>query len=132
MRTVKQEHDRIRRRAHWDKAIVLLGGKCCNCGTTEKLTFDHINNDRKGDKKRCIGNIIDRTWSKIELELAKCQLLCRSCHGHKTAVDFNKREFSEHGTIAMYTNKKCRCNECRGSWSEYRRTARLTLRKAVT
>lgn len=131
MRTAKQESNRLRRRAKWDKAIHLLGSKCVNCGSTDKLTFDHINNDRNGDKNRCISNLIDRTWSKIEVELKKCQLLCRHCHARKTAVDFSKREFAEHGTISMYSNNGCRCTSCRISWASYGRAHKAKLRGAV-
>jgi len=63
------------------EAIILLGGKCTHCGTQENLNFDHIDRDTKAFK-------VSKMWSlKEEVfweEVAKCQILCESCHKIKT------------------------------------------------
>lgn len=92
------------------KAIDLLGGECVNCGTIERLSFDHINNDRQ-DKAHTITALLRGAWSHVVSELAKCQLLCLSCHAKKTAREHGKGP-SSHGTIARYNNERCRCREC--------------------
>lgn len=36
-----------------------------------------------------------------------------------------KRAAPEHGTVYMYTRKKCRCDLCRANWAEYQARNRL-------
>lgn len=99
------------RRVEW---IEENGGKCVQCGSTHQLEVDHINHETK---------VSHRVWSwtleKRMVELAKCQLLCRSCHYKKTGSEnFNA---TEHGTASMFGyrngHKPCRCEKCR----EYKR-----------
>lgn len=64
-----------RRRAEW---IASQGGACARCGRTDWLEVDHIDPTTKVDH---------RVWSWSEErrvpELAKCQVLCKRCHGIK-------------------------------------------------
>ena len=41
-------------------------------------------------------------------------------------LDSKRRRVNEapHGTISRYTNRKCRCDHCRGAWREYTRQRR--------
>jgi 5-methylcytosine-specific restriction endonuclease McrA len=59
-----------------------LGGKCVWCGTTEELTFDHI--DKTTKSFVLSGKGLDGDWEKILRELDKCQILCDTCHKKKT------------------------------------------------
>lgn len=112
------------------QAIELLGGKCVNCGSTERLEFDHINNDRE-DHKHMISWMLEGEWEKLVKELEKCQLLCVSCHRSKTSDDIRPIDFDYvedypvqadgHGTLSMYCNKKCRCEYCRAANAIYHR-----------
>lgn len=63
------------------KYLELLGGKCCQCGSTNELHFDHID---PLQKKFTIGKHITYPKNVVLEELSKCQLLCDKCHIDKT------------------------------------------------
>ena len=117
-----------RYRARRAYAIEKLGGKCVVCGTTEDLEIDHINKKEKSFQ-------ITQKWSvPIEVydrELQKCQLLCHTHHKEKSdrEKDWGKEGYgpSDHGTLAFYKNKGCRCTKCRRAYSEHSRLYRLDL-----
>jgi len=58
---------------------------CIQCGSTEKLELDHINNRLKVSHRIW-------SWSQIrrEVEIAKCQILCHACHLGKTVTNQEK------------------------------------------
>jgi hypothetical protein len=61
------------------KAIALLGGKCKECGWSGPpagYDFHH----ESGEKEFNIGQVANKAWTAIEVELKKCVLLCRVCH----------------------------------------------------
>ncbi len=80
---------------------------CVECGSTHELELDHIDPGQKVDHR--IWN-----WSKErqEVELAKCQVLCESCHLIKTKKWYELRR--KHGSHTMYT-RGCRCVECKAN-----------------
>ena len=91
-------------------------GPCVLCGSWKDLEIDHIDPTIK---------TTHRIWSwskeKREAELAKCQVLCQSCHKEKTAEE----KESPHGTFSRYIGKhKCKCQECRKANAEHTRTQR--------
>lgn len=96
------------RRAEW-----LADKFCVVCGSTEELEVDHIDRATKVDHKVW-------SWSSArrEAELAKCQVLCKSCHLKKTVEE---GPHAQHGTMSMYHKYGCRCEPCREARSEYRR-----------
>lgn len=107
------------KRKQW---IEQMGGKCTKCGSTERLEFDHIN---PKDKKYNIAKVW-HTDNKVLPELQKCQLLCNSCHIEKTKSDWKKVErIPKHGSITEYFRFKCRCEDCKKSYSEWKRNYRL-------
>lgn len=61
------------------RAIFFADKVCSRCGSDSKLELDHI------DPKTKISNSI-WSWSQARqsIEIAKCQILCRSCHSEKT------------------------------------------------
>ena len=61
-----------------------LGGKCVECGCTETLEFDHIDPSTKSFN---IAAGYTKPKKVLDEELAKCQLLCVSCHREKTKKD---------------------------------------------
>lgn len=62
------------------KAINLLGGKCQNCGlSVHPALFDFDHRDPT-TKEYSWNELRSMAWSKILEELAKCDLLCCSCH----------------------------------------------------
>ena len=92
-----------RRRAEWfEKNCICLG-----CGSKENLEIDHIDASKK---------ISHKVWSWSENrrneELAKCQVLCHSCHVLKSKSS-GVWQIAEHGGYTMYTKHKCKCTLCR-------------------
>jgi 5-methylcytosine-specific restriction endonuclease McrA len=69
------------RRRH--EAIVRLGGKCVACSEKREfeLEFDHI--DPK-TKVASIAEMMTAAKAIFDAEVAKCQLMCKSCHKKKT------------------------------------------------
>jgi len=70
--------------------IDMLGGKCSKCGSKEKLEFHHVD---RSTKKVDIGKILSHDIDKVVTEIAKCVLLCSSCH-HKEHIA--KGEWGSH------------------------------------
>lgn len=82
---------------------------CVRCDSTEALRLDHIDPGQK---------VSHRIWSwstaRREAELAKCQVLCETCHREKTAEDMVRLGLvSQHGSIRMYNVYGCRCDPCK-------------------
>ena len=53
---------------------------CARCGYNSHpaaLQWNHINRD---DKSFEIGSMVLVSWSRIEAEMAKCEVLCSNCH----------------------------------------------------
>lgn len=71
-----------RRRNLKSKAVALLGGRCKICDYNKydgALEFHHIDPSQKLFGLTA-ANLARLPWSEIELELAKCVLLCSNCH----------------------------------------------------
>lgn len=66
-------------------AIKQLGGKCAQCGSKNKLEFDHIDQQTK---EFSIGDSLGISEKRLQAELVKCQLLCESCHQSKTSKEY--------------------------------------------
>lgn len=106
------------RRAH---AYEVLGGKCVRCGSTKNLHLDHKDKYLKDFN-------ITAYWSysieKFDVELSKCQLLCKPCHKIKSDEDQDWGALgygaTHHGTASMYRTG-CRCSPCK---LDYNREAR--------
>ena len=62
------------------RARKVLGDKCVRCGwneIAEVLQFAH----KHGTKKEIdISSSVEAAWANVEKELAKCLLLCPTCH----------------------------------------------------
>jgi 5-methylcytosine-specific restriction endonuclease McrA len=116
------------RRTNRLAAIAYLDGECVNCGSTERLEFDHIKNDRK-DEAHCIGRMLDSVWDKLKTELNKCQLLCKPCHCIKSAAE-RGRGNARHGEASRW-RMGCRCDICRDGnksrMKEYHRQRKLAV-----
>lgn len=110
MRKYQREYA-ARNRREW-----LTGKFCVKCGSIENLEVDHIDRTQK---------VTHSVWgwgeAKRDIELAKCQVLCKKCHKEKTFVDLYSN-VPEHGPRTY--RRGCRCDICRESavkrMAEYR------------
>lgn len=107
----KNEYSRkwiAERKAAW----LLEHGPCVKCSSWVNLNVDHIDPKLK---------ISHRIWSwseeRRDLELAKCQVLCYTCHLEKTRID-RGWGIVFHGTLTAYDVYKCRCDLCKKVKSE--------------
>lgn len=80
-------------------------GPCKMCSSTLDLQVDHIDRNVKTSHK-----VWSWSESKRLAELAKCQVLCRSCHQKKTNQENNKP--IQHGTHSAHAGRGCRCDLC--------------------
>ena len=79
--------------------ISIYSSPCEFCGDTDSIRhFDHIN---IFDKKACILDIVNESLDDIKNEVAKCQLLCITCHYKVTRFEMR------HG----FLRKKRRLNK---------------------
>lgn len=119
--------DRYRARRAY--AVEKLGGKCVRCGATKNLQIDHKD---KWLKSFNISQFWSISLDRFDVELAKCQLLCKPCHKIKSdeEKDWGVLGYgpTQHGTASMY-RLGCRCRECRLDYNrearEYRQLQRL-------
>ena len=108
----KREYQRQWLAARRQKAIEMLGGCCVNCRSQDRLEFDHID---PATKAIDLARLWSHKWEKIHIELAKCQLLCFTCHKEKTLAVYPDRV---HGSYLMYNKGKCRCKPCKDANAE--------------
>lgn len=119
MRTKKEynEYQRIyqanRFRRRKAAAINQLGGCCVVCGSDEKLEFDHIDPQ---SKLYTIGMIFTHSETKLQSELLKCQLLCKSHHLEKTI----SQQSVDHGG-GLTGKRNCRCSLCAPLKNKYQK-----------
>ena len=73
------------RRTEWIKQ----NGPCKMCGSWDNLEIDHIDPSLK---KYDPTTLWSRRKEFREEELAKCQVLCKSCHLQKTKLDRAKKK----------------------------------------
>lgn len=65
-----------------NKAYVLSLKICCvDCGSLEGLDFDHV----RGTKFKAVSAMLSYKRSRIDEEIAKCEVVCGVCHKGRTA-----------------------------------------------
>lgn len=66
---------------------------CINCGESDPIVLEFDHRDRN-QKTGSISNLIrNASWTRIKLEIEKCDVLCANCHRRKTAVEFEYLRF---------------------------------------
>lgn len=98
------------------EAVAELGGVCVQCGSTDRLEFDH--RDRKS-KSGSIDKWFTQGEAKYREELRKCQLLCIHCHRKKTVAESSVG----HGG-GLTGMKNCYCEKCKPLKQQYARERR--------
>jgi 5-methylcytosine-specific restriction endonuclease McrA len=110
------------RRSSW---IEEQGGKCNHCSATNvPYDIDHINPALKTMRA---AQIWYKTKAVRDLELANCQVLCRSCHKAKTSSERTIHN-AQHGTTVMYFTRSCRCDLCVEYGKEYRKASKARVK----
>lgn len=96
------------------RADYFTGKQCAWCGSADNLQLHHL--DRLTKVHHCIWS-----WSaeRREAEIAKCIVLCESCHRKHHAEEMRKP--LEHGTYNAYQSYGCRCAVCRRGNTERHR-----------
>jgi predicted HNH restriction endonuclease len=62
------------------KAVQLLGGKCNRCGWTGNLAAFEFHHKDPEEKEFEMGNMANKAWDVLKIEIEKCELLCSNCH----------------------------------------------------
>lgn len=88
-------------------AWIETNGPCKMCGSKNDLEIDHID---RSEKARDIATIWSLRKERREQELAKCQVLCASCHDSKTMAERGPSIVPHGNTRYGYG---CRCMTCR-------------------
>lgn len=93
----------------------VLGGKCCKCGSTDRLEIDHTENKKP---KVSFTRMVNMGIPRFMNELKVCQLLCWDHHSEKSIGERgHKVAKGTHGTLSSY--RWCRCGLCRAAWNKY-------------
>lgn len=69
-----------KRRRDKQKIVEYLGGKCQRCGFighNAAMVPHHINPEKK---EFALSQSNIKSWTKVQIELDKCILLCQNCH----------------------------------------------------
>ena len=74
---------KIRRYRAKAAAIKCLGGKCANCGWQGNQAALQFHHTTSKTKDFVLGNVANKNWDVIKMELKKCILLCANCHAIK-------------------------------------------------
>lgn len=97
------------------------GKSCLWCKSTISLELDHIN-----PKEKKSHSIWSWKESRRLEEIAKCQILCKSCHKIKSVKD--GVPLAKHGNYNSYQRRKCRCSLCKAANAKKQRTVRENKR----
>jgi len=122
----QREYQRNWRAARREVAVLTDGARCSRCGERRQglLEFDHVD---PASKKLDVAIAWSRRASVRDAELAKCQLLCRSCHQAKSVAEATRADVP-HPSQMSY-KRGCRCAECRLLRASYERERRAALRR---
>jgi hypothetical protein len=80
---------KIRRFRAKAAAIKYLGGKCKKCGWSGNQAAMQFHHKYSKEKDFTIGNVGNKSWESLKIEMKKCILLCANCHmiEHSTKND---------------------------------------------
>ena len=106
------------RHATKDRIVESMGGRCVVCGYSRcnsSLDLHHLNPEEK-DFSFASALASPKSWTKFVVELRKCVLVCRNCHGeiHEgvAEVPTDAKRFDENFvnyTLPSYAMDQCWC-----------------------
>jgi hypothetical protein len=70
-----------------------LGGKCDDCGSTNKLEFDHV--IAEGKSFHINSRLAAGSFQLLQNEINKCVLLCQNCHIIKSKRDDDYHKYKK-------------------------------------
>lgn len=105
-----------RRKENRIKIIEYLGGKCTECGTTDKLNIARKSVSDSPSMSSMIGN----SWETLRGRLCNFHLLCD--------VHFAQSN-PQHGCAKLAYKNKCECDQCEAYRVQYRKRAAEHARK---
>ena len=76
----ENEHSKNHKAKRKQRAIEYAGGSCEVCGYDKCPTALEFHHRDPSEKEFSIGHLISLRWSRLQIELDKCQLLCANCH----------------------------------------------------
>lgn len=97
------------------------GKRCESCGSSDALRLHHRDPGAKTSHR-----IWSWSWARILAEVAKCRIVCESCHQrfHAEARLVEAQLRHPCGTYAAY-KRGCRCEACRAANREYQQVRRV-------
>lgn len=127
-----KEYQRVKRVERRNYCIKKLGGICVKCGSTKNLEFDHIIpfGDSTGRGNR-ISELLTCNIERLNEQLEKCQLLCKSCHKEKTNYIDRIHGRMTHGTVKAIRYCTPICDKCRFIRNERVRQYRKKLTNTI-
>jgi hypothetical protein len=66
-----------------EKVVAYLGGRCVRCGYDRCIAALHAHHRDPTTKRFGIATAHCTKWSKVQVELDKCDLLCANCHAEE-------------------------------------------------
>jgi hypothetical protein len=130
--TVGKDKERGRVKDRAERALETLGGKCAECGRTDSLSIDHINDDGKNERRDGSKDAMIKKILK-QADVTRYQVLCHN-HNQKKQILKLRRERKErtptgpmkhcgtcekdkdmslfHGDMSDVTGKYYECSEC--------------------
>lgn len=82
---------KIRRFRAKAAAIKYLGGKCKRCGWNGNQAAMQFHHTDSREKDFTIGNVGNKSWDSLIVEMQKCILLCANCHMIEHSTKNEKR-----------------------------------------
>ena len=65
---------------------------CVDCGEADPIVLDFDQRDPTLKRMALSGLIWRSTWASIEVEIARCDVRCWSCHRRESAAQLERRE----------------------------------------
>jgi hypothetical protein len=92
---IRQEVARIRRYRDENRPLIrryLRAHPCVDCGESDIVVLDFDHRDPAAKSHNVILLAMHKPWTRVLLEIAKCDVRCANCHRKRTAQQFGWRK----------------------------------------